>query len=315
MNGPSPTPDRRIAIIVHGGAHELPPEKVDPTRAGCLEAVREGWTILERGGSAFDAVEAAIRVLEADPTFNAGYGAELNADGDIELDAAIMEGNELKAGAVGAVRGVPHPISVARMLVDEEPVLLVADGARRFAEARGAELCAPEDLITPEQHEERARRQQEGTRPPKKHDTVGCVALDADGRIVAGTSTGGTGSNPSGRVGDSPQIGSGTYADGRLGGVSMTGDGEAIARVVLAKRAIDLMDGRHPEEAAQLAIGEIERVNGEAGCILIDRSGRIGWAHNAGNMGVAYLTAEMDGPRAYVHKDEERAAGGARDAA
>ena len=193
-----------IAIMLHGGATTVPAEEQQAYLDGCRTALDAGWLILERGGSAFDAVEDAIRVLETDPIFNAGRGGALNADGQVELDAAIMEGNDLNFGSVAVVQGVPHPVSVARQLLDEqERRTLAARGAERFAREHGLEMCAPEDLITERQ---RAKWEQEQR---GQHDTVGCIVRDSTGLMVVGTSTGGLVGAPAGRVGDSPMPGCG----------------------------------------------------------------------------------------------------------
>jgi len=293
-----------LAIIVHGGAKTITEDKVEANHAGCLAAVEAGWAVLTAGGSAAEAVEAAIRVLETDPTFNAGFGAVLNTEGEVELDAAIMEGAKLGWGGVAAVKGVRHPISVARMIMDEKPRLLVADSAQRFAADNGAEMCAKEDLIAEEPLQEWKEEEEVVDRP----NTVGCVALDANGIIVAGTSTGGTMHQPPGRVGDTALVGCGLYADNQVGGCSTTGDGESIIPVVLAKTAIDLLAvEQHPDEAAQKAIETLKsKVKGEAGCILIDRQGQVGWGYNSQDMAVAYMTAEMDKPAAFTKKEAER---------
>jgi beta-aspartyl-peptidase (threonine type) len=293
-----------ISIIVHGGAKTITEGKVEANHAGCLAAVEAGWTVLRSGGSAGEAVEAAIRVLETDQTFNAGFGATLNSEGEVELDAAMMEGAKLGWGAVAAVQGVRHPISVAHKIMDEKARFLVARSGERFAVEHGMEMCAKEDLIAEEQRQEWEEEQEVIDRP----NTVGCVALDASGTIVAGTSTGGTTGQPQGRVGDTALVGCGLYADNHVGGCSTTGDGESIIPVVLAKTAIDFMSGdTHPEEAAQKAIDTlVSKVEGEAGCILIDRQGRIGWSYNSSDMAVAYMTAEMDKPVAFIKKEEER---------
>jgi beta-aspartyl-peptidase (threonine type) len=167
-----------LAIIVHGGANTIPPQKAEAYKAGCLAAVGAGWAALEAGGSALDAVEAAVRVLEDDPTFNAGVGASLNKDGIVELDAGIMESSGLRAGGVGAIQGVCHPISVARQVLTSGSVLLVGPGAERFATEQQAERCDPAELIT-----EEARRSLE--QQQQRMDTVGCVALDAQGILAA----------------------------------------------------------------------------------------------------------------------------------
>jgi len=189
---------RPLAIIVHGGAKEIAPEKAQANRDGCRRAAEAGWAVLSGGGSAVEAVVAAMRVLEADPTFNAGIGATPNPDGVVRLDAGIMEGEGLQAGALACLEGVRHPITVARRRLERPEVLLVAEHARSFAaEACPAELCDNEEL--------KPEAAQDGK------DTVGAVALDARGLVAAGTSTGGLGDSLVGRVGDSPQVGAGFY--------------------------------------------------------------------------------------------------------
>jgi beta-aspartyl-peptidase (threonine type) len=290
-----------LAIIVHGGAKTISEDKVAANNAGCLAAVEAGWAVLTKGGSAAEAVEAAIRVLETDQTFNAGFGATLNSNGEVELDAAMMEGATLGWGAVAAVQGVRHPISAARKIMDEKPRFLVARSAERFAADNGLEMCKKEDLIADEQWHEWKEEQEVLDRP----NTVGCVALDANGTLVAGTSTGGTTGQPAGRVGDTAVVGSGLYADGKLGACSTTGDGESIIPVVLAKTAIDFLSGdRHPDEAAQMAIDTLKsKVTGEAGCILLDHQGRVGWAYNSQDMACGYMTTELDRPAVFTKKE------------
>ena len=290
-------------IIIHGGAKTISEDKIAANQAGCLAAVEAGWAVLSEGGSAAAAVETAIRVLESDQTFNAGFGSTLNSEGEVEVDAAMMEGATLSWGGVAAVQGVRHPISAARRIMEEKPRLLVARSGERFALEHGLEVCAKEDLISEEQQQEWEEEAEVLDRP----NTVGCVALDVNGNLVAGTSTGGTTGQPQGRVGDTALVGCGLYADNRLGACSTTGDGESIIPVVLAKTAIDALAGeRHPNEAAQHAIDTlIDRVTGEAGCILIDRLGRIGWAYNSDDMAVAYMTTELSEPAVFTRKDQE----------
>lgn len=301
-----------LSVIVHGGAKEIPAEGEEAHHEGCRAAAEIGWEVLAAGGSAVDAVEAAIRALEDNPAFNAGTGSVLNADGEVEMDAALMEGTHLHAGGVGAVQGLRHPISAARKVMESEFTLLVARGACQFAEEHGLELCDPRDLVHPDQLRQWKRSQAASPaagRESRGHDTVGCVALDIHGHLACGTSTGGTGKNPCGRIGDSPLVGCGLYADGRLGASSLTGDGEAITRVVLGKTVVDLLrDSRHPEEAAKMAIELLEqRVGGEAGVIVLDTAGRIGWAHNSRNIAVAYRTGRMDAAVSFLSKESERA--------
>jgi beta-aspartyl-peptidase (threonine type) len=285
-----------IALMVHGGASTIEPEEERAYAEGVRAALDAGWAVLEGGGSAVEAVEAAIRVMESDETFNAGRGGALNADGAVECCAALMRGDDLHFGSVSIVQGLPHPISVARLLLDQ-PRMLAAEGAERFAEEWGAERCPPEALITPRQREkwqEQRRKQAEGG----EHDTVGCVALDSEGRLAAGTSTGGDVNTPAGRVGDSPLVGCGLYADDGVGACSATGVGETIIPVALSREAIQhIAEGESPQAAAERVITMLhERVNGEGGCIVLDRAGRIGWAHNSSHMSCAYRTEGMKEP-------------------
>jgi beta-aspartyl-peptidase (threonine type) len=279
------------AIVVHGGAKEIAPEKQDGNRAGCLAALTVGAAVLRQGGSALDAVEATIRAFEQDPRFNAGRGSVRDAEDEVAMDAAIMDGATLDVGGVGAIRAVPHPVSVARLMLREAPTLLVAEGARRFAEAHGAETCDPAELlVVPEDP---------GT------DTVGCVALDVAGNIAAGTSTGGIEGVTPGRVGDSPVPGCGLYADNALGAVAFSGDGESIARTILAARVMQSLEAAPPQAAIEGAIARLSRVGGEAGGIVLDHTGRVGWAHNSRHFAVGIATGADGRLRTYLSKDEE----------
>ena len=284
----------RPVLIVHGGAGATPQSELDLYQAGCRAALLAGWEILEKGGSALDAVEAAIHVLEDDPHFNAGRGAVLNADGEVELDASLMDGEDLRAGAVGAVRRLRHPITLARKILEEgHHVLLVGEGAQRFARQAGILECPEEELIT-----EARRRQWQSSEAAQPGGTVGAVALDQKGRMAAGTSTGGIAGKHAGRVGDSALIGCGTYADSRAGGASATGIGEAIIRVVLAKYAVDhLRAGHDPEQAARMAMTLLRAEGrGEGGIILVDRHGRVGAAHTTPFMAHGWTTGENAEP-------------------
>lgn len=294
-----------IAIIVHGGASTIPAGEEEAYRAGCLRALEAGWTVLERGGAALDAVEAAVRVLEDDPTFNAGRGGAMNAAGEVELCAGLMEGAELKFGAITMAQGVPHPISVARALLERHGTRLLAGrGAERFADEVGAERCPPADLITDKQRQAWEEQMEQAPTAAGSHDTVGCVALDAEGRIVAATSTGGEVGLPVGRVGDSPLPGCGFYAEQALGGCSSTGNGEQLMQVVLAKTVVELLSaGLSADEAAQAAIDTLgARVQGEGGCIVVDRQGQVGWAHNSSHMACAFRTTEMQAAEVHTQK-------------
>jgi beta-aspartyl-peptidase (threonine type) len=280
------------SIIVHGGAGADPDEGRAELRDGISAAIAAGWSVLIGGGRALDAVEQAVRVLEDHPRFNAGHGSVLAEDGTIEMDASIMEGDRLTCGAVAAVRGIANPISLARRVLDEgRHVLLVGDGALAFAHAAGIPQCDPESLVTPRQRRRHART-------ASMPGTVGAVALDRHGTIAAATSTGGMAGKRPGRVGDSALIGSGTYADTTIGGVSCTGDGEAIIRVVLARRALEyLKEADNPTYAAQIAVDLlVEEGRGQGGLILMDWHGRSGYAHSTPLMPVGWMSPAIAQP-------------------
>ena len=276
----------RPAIIVHGGAGRASGEWREARLAGCREAALSGWKVVQAGGSALNAVEAAVAALEDDPHFNAGTGSSLNRDGEVEMDAAVMS-DTLQAGAVAAVSGIRNPIRLARkVLEDGRHVLLAGAGAHDFARRAGISTVPPETLVTPAQRE----------LWKESHGTVGCVAVDREGRIAAGTSTGGIMGKLPGRIGDSPLIGCGTYAN-PAGAASCTGEGEAIIKVLLARTSVDLLDsGAGPGEAARRAVALLARdTGGRGGVILVDRSGAVGYAHNAEEMPVCYI---MEGEEA-----------------
>jgi L-asparaginase / beta-aspartyl-peptidase len=285
------------AIVLHGGASEVPAERQVASRNGCLAALQAGRAILAAEGSAIAAVEAATRVLEDDPTFNAGYGSVLNSRGEVEMDASIMDGATLDVGAVAAIRGVRNPVSVARELLRELPILLVGEGAREFAQQRGAQLCDPSAMISP------ARREAFRDRG---HDTVGCVARDVKGHIATALSTGGLKGKFPGRVGDSPVVGGGFYAADALGGVAFSGDGESIARVTLASRVIQQLNSVDPQTALEQSLKLLAFTGGEAGGIAIDRHGRIGWAHTSPHFAVAYATSADPRNRVFLERGEDQ---------
>ena len=276
------------ALIVHGGAGADPTEEPEELREGIARAVEAGWQILGRGGRALDAVEAAVRVLEDHPRFNAGRGSVLTTAGTVEMDASIMEGDTLGNGAVACVSEIRNPITLARRILDDgRHSFFVGAGAIDQARALGVPLCDPRELVTARQ-----RQRLEALQP----GTVGAVAIDRFGTIVAGTSTGGRAGQLPGRVGDSPLIGCGTYAESKLGGVSCTGDGEATIRVVLARRTLEILRTiEDPEQAAQLAISVLrEEGRGNGGLILIDSQGRVAWAHSTPFMPVGLRSASHD---------------------
>jgi len=278
------------ALIVHGGAGADPQEGREELREGIRQAVQAGWDALEAGGSSLDAVEAAVRVLEDHPRFNAGRGSVLTSAGTVEMDASIMEGNELRNGAVGSVTAIRHPISLARRILESgRHSLFVGAGAVERARAFGIPPCDPAELMT-ERQMRRLRAVQAGT--------VGAVAMDRRGVIAAATSTGGMAGKLPGRVGDSALIGCGTYAESNLGGVSCTGDGEAIIRVVLARRALETLKSvDDPGQACRVAVDVlVEEGRGQGGLILVDWKGRMGWAHSTPLMPVGVMSPSHAAP-------------------
>jgi len=292
-----------MAIIVHGGAWDIPEDLQEPHVAGCLRAAREGWRVLQEGGTALEAVEAAIVCMEDDPVFDAGRGSCLNAAGEVELDAGLMWGADMRVGAVAAVQGIANPIRLARLVLEQsEHILLVGQGAVQFAREKGVPLVPPEYLIVERERARWEHLRQQPTFQAKDAfagaDTVGAVALDEQGHLAAGTSTGGTPFKHPGRAGDVPQVGCGFYADDGIGGVSCTGWGESIAKVVLAKTALDLLGQvADPGLAARLAVQILAaKVKGLGGLILLDSRGRPGWAHNTPHMAMAYQVEGMEEP-------------------
>jgi len=274
-------------VLVHGGAGDVRPEVLSEHVEGCRVAATAASQMLAAGGSALNAAQRAVEVLEDDPRFNAGTGACLNEDGVVELDASIMEGTLLRAGGVCALGAFQHPIAIARTVLNEGVhVLYAGEGAARFALAHGFARVRDEEMIT-EAARDRLTRVRAGLIDSNwAGGTVGAVVRDGSGTVVAATSTGGRVNKAVGRVGDSPIIGAGTYADDDAGACSNTGDGEAFLRICLAKTAIEwLRAGMHPEDAARAAVRyAIARAQGFGGMILIDRFGRLGWARSTKTM-------------------------------
>ena len=276
-------------IFVHGGAGKVAPDLVEVRRAGISAAVVNGWQVLTAGGSAVEAVEQAVKMLEDDPAFNAGRGACLNRDGEIELDASIMDGRDLAAGAIGAVKRIANPVTLARAVMEAGgPILLVGEGAQQFAATVGITECVADALVT-ERQRVRWAALREGN--AESVGTVGAIALDQAGHLAAATSTGGLPLKAPGRVGDSALIGCGTYADDQLGAASCTGNGEAIIKLVLAKTVLEFLRmGEEPMAAARCAVGELTaRTGAEVGIILLDQHGRIGVAKNTAQMACACI--------------------------
>lgn len=289
----------------------MPDDMVDAHIRGVSNALAAGWRVLERGGSALDAVEEAAVIMEDDETFDAGRGSFLNRDGRVQLDAFIMDGSTLRGGGVGCVEHLRNPIRTARKILSESPhVYFVGEGAERFAAEHGVALCKNDELIIPREVERLRKYQAELAQRDAKqdgndlfapdsddvtvsHDTVGAVALDRNGNIAAATSTGGTLNKAPGRLGDSSLIGCGCYADNESAAASTTGWGEPIMKLVLAKWTADrIAAGNLPEWSAQEAMNYLkQRVNGHGGIIVLNREGHIGIAHNTPRMAWAYKTA------------------------
>ncbi|MGH8132857.1 MAG: isoaspartyl peptidase/L-asparaginase family protein [Steroidobacteraceae bacterium] len=288
-----------VAIVIHGGAgvierSRMTPEHEASYRAGLAAALDAGYAVLERGGSSLDAVITAVRTMENDPHFNAGRGAVLNHDGIAELDAAIMDGNGPRAGAVAAVRHVKNPIELARLVMDKSPhVLLVGAGAEEFALEQGVVLVPESYFVVPQ----RVRELQEARRaaivplrpppPPQGTGTVGAVALDRAGNLAAATSTGGLTNKHRGRVGDSPIVGAGTYANNESCAVSGTGEGEYFIRQVVAYDICAMVQYQHLPlgKAVHVMIHEkLRRSGGEGGVIAIDRRGDVAMDFNSAGM-------------------------------
>lgn len=274
----------RCVLAVHGGAGTISRDRMTPQRekryrAALEAALRAGYAVLEEGGGSVDAVLAAVVVLEDNPLFNAGRGAVFNSAGEHELDAAVMDGASGRAGAVAAVRYVKNPVLAARAVMDRTPhVLLAGEGADDFARAAGLEMVSRGYFSTPERARALARvRKQARTAAADHHGTVGAVARDRYGNVAAATSTGGYTNKMPGRVGDSPLIGAGTYADNATCAVSATGPGEYFIRRGLAYDVAARMRylGETVRQASRRALARVASAGGDGGLIAVDSSGRI----------------------------------------
>ena len=313
---PQPPASHRWAIVLHGGAGVIERATMDPKteaayRASLKQATEAAAQVLEKGGSAVDAVEAAISLLEDDPLFNAGRGAVFTADGKNELDSAIMDGATLKAGAVAGITRTRHPISLARAVMEKSPhVMLIGSGADAFAAQAGLEEVDPSYFFTERRWQSLLKQLQKEGRPipprpvgappppaipvaeiepPDAHKfgTVGVVALDKHGNIAAGTSTGGTQAKRWGRVGDSPIIGAGTYASNQSCAVSATGTGEYFIRLTVAREVCALVQykGLRLQQAADEVIHkQLEALHGDGGLIAITPDGQLAWSFNTPGM-------------------------------
>lgn len=289
-------PARVPAIIVHTGAWDVPPAERDAHREGARRAASAGWRVLSGGGAPADAVVTAIMSMEDDPTLNAGRGSVLCDEGWAELDAALMTGQALEFGAVAGVRDVENPILLARALLAAPEVFLVGEAASAFGASHGVRRVDPTRLVVQREKDRlEAWRARPGAQGPA--DTVGAVAVDADGRLAAGTSTGGRPGKPSGRVGDAPVVGCGFYADDAVGAAACTGWGEDVLRFGLARRLVDLAKDHDAQDACWMVIRDLQdRLDGRAGAILLKPDGGVGWGFNTPAMGVAWMAADVTEP-------------------
>uniref|UniRef100_A0A3P9IUY0 Isoaspartyl peptidase/L-asparaginase n=1 Tax=Oryzias latipes TaxID=8090 RepID=A0A3P9IUY0_ORYLA len=288
-------------LVVHGGAWAIPDELAKASVDGVKAAARKGSVVLRDDGRALDAVEAAVKALEDNMVFNAGHGATLNADGEVELDAIIMDGRTLNCGAVSSVKNIPNPVSLARAVMEKTShVMLTGRGANLFAESVGFSTVTTHALVSEferkewECHKTYAAGVLEDFNTQWTHDTVGAVAVDSSGNVACATSTGGIRNKMVGRVGDSSVIGCGAYADNLSGAVSCTGHGESILKVTLAKLILSHVEqGKSVADASDLALQYMgERVQGGGGAITVSPSGK--WAATFTTQRMAWAAAEND---------------------
>ncbi|XP_063916766.1 isoaspartyl peptidase/L-asparaginase-like [Zophobas morio] len=280
-------------VLVHGGAGDIPDSRVPLKIAGVKKAASLGYKILRNGGSVLDAVEEAVKSMEDDEAFNAGYGSVLNLDGEVEMDASIMIGANLNSGAVTVVKDIAHPITLARLVMEKTPhVLLAGVGANRFAKDQGVPTVPPGSLVSKYATEALEDFKEHGDNRTEIGDvgTVGAVAIDSKGRLAAATSTGGINGKMVGRSSDTSMIGSGTYADDDVGAVSTTGHGESIARYCLAHTIIyEIKNGSSANVATSKALkGMTAKLHNTAGAITISKSGGLGIDFTSRRMAWAY---------------------------
>jgi L-asparaginase / beta-aspartyl-peptidase len=300
---------RKIGLAIHGGAgtierSKMTPEREHEYRAGLERSLTAGYEILKRGGSSLDATEAAVRVLEDDPHFNAGKGSVFTSAGTNELDAAIMDGKTLAAGAVASLKHIKNPISLARLVMEKSGhVMMDCEGAEEFAKENGIELVDQKYFFTQERWDalqkikaaEKSRTSGAGKEflitDQDRHGTVGAVALDRNGNLAAATSTGGTTNKRPGRVGDTPVIGAGTYANNATCAVSGTGDGEYFIRATVGRDVSALIEyrGMSLKDAAQAALDKVAKLGGTGGLIAIDGHGNITLPFNTAGMYRGYV--------------------------
>ncbi len=286
---------QKFGIVIHGGAGTILKSSMTPEReaeyiAKLNEVLETGYKILDNGGTALDAVNAAINIMEDSPLFNAGKGAVLTEKGVAELDASIMDGKNLMAGAVAGVRHIKNPINLARLVMEKSPhVMMVGDGAEEFGKENNIEMVDNSYFITKERWEsyQKMLKREEGRKKAEKHGTVGAVALDKNGNLAAGTSTGGMMMKKFGRVGDSPIIGAGTYANNNTCAVSATGYGEYFIRLGVARDISALMEYKNyslKDAANEVIMNKLGKLGGNGGIIAIDKNGNVAMPFNTEGM-------------------------------
>ncbi|KAF0162217.1 MAG: peptidase T2 asparaginase 2 [Ignavibacteria bacterium] len=299
---------QKYGLVIHGGAgtilkKNMSPEKEIAYTEKLKEALTTGYKILDSGGTSLDAVNAVINIMEDSPLFNAGKGAVLTEKGEAELDASIMEGKTLAAGAVAGVKHIKNPINLARLVMEKSPhVMMMGDGAEEFAKQNNYELVDNKYFITEERRQQYLKIKEA---QDKKHGTVGCVALDKTGNLAAGTSTGGMMMKKFGRVGDAPIIGAGTYANNNTCAVSATGHGEYFIRLGVARDISSLMEYKNYslQQAADEVINvKLTKLGGTGGVIAIDKNGNVTMPFNTEGMYRGYY---IDGgePVVKIYKD------------
>ncbi|MEY2546772.1 MAG: L-asparaginase / beta-aspartyl-peptidase [Verrucomicrobiota bacterium] len=302
--------ENNFVLVIHGGAGTIEratmtPEREKEYRAGLERALNAGYEILKGGGAALDATEAVVRVLEDDPHFNAGKGALFTSAGTNELDAAVMDGATLRAGAVCNLKHIKNPVSLARLVMEKSGhVMMSGEGAEAFAKANGVELVDQRYFFTQERFDalQRVKEKQKAAEraghtyimnAQDRHGTVGAVALDAHGNLAAATSTGGTTNKRPGRIGDTPVIGAGTYANNATCAVSCTGDGEYFIRANVAHELSALMEhaSMSLKDAAENALERAKKIGGEGGLIAVDRHGNFALPFNSAGMYRGHIDA------------------------
>jgi beta-aspartyl-peptidase (threonine type) len=305
--------ETRWRLVIHGGAgseriaHDNPGHEAT-ARAGLQRALEAGAAILERGGGAVDAVETAARVLEEDPCFNAGRGSVLTEGGEVELDAAIMDGRDRSAGAVAGIKTTRAPISLARCLMERGPhVFLAGSAADRFAATAGIEQVRNDFFVLPERRRQLDEALAAGaSADPIKYGTIGAVAVDRQGHVAAATSTGGVTAKKWGRIGDSPLIGAGTYADDRSAAVSATGSGEYFIRAVAAHQLAELVriGGQSLQDALNTVLADIASLGGKGGLIVVGPNGDAAWGFTTPAMYRGMADATGQTVRIYSEEEE-----------